>query len=1082
MTSNYLRYPDIRGDLVTFVAADDVWLAPASGGRAWRLSADNTPVENPVFSPDGSQVAWMSTRDGHQEVMVAPIVGGAQRRLTYFGAPRLLVLGWTADSRVLVATSVGEPNRRDWVASAVSLTGEVEALGYGPVSGLALHPDGPVALATPYSRPPALWKRYRGGTAPRLWLLNEGQWDRLLPDDTASLVSPGWVGNQLIFASDRAATFPDHASEQANLYAMDALGDRSVRQITRHSEAEGYVRDPRTDGSRVVYHSLGRLWVLDSLDAAPRRLDIELVGGLPSRAPLSISPTQQLTDWQIDQHGDASLIGWRGRVVWLPHRDGPARVLAGDSGVRRREPRIVPGSDAAVWAVTGPSGDDRLELLRVADPAATPVVLADGELGRVLDIAVDPEGRRAAVITHDGRILSVPLDGGAVTELATSPHGEASELAWSPDGRYLVWSQPAGTGEEIRQLMVASDGAAQPLTSGRFDDFSPRFTSDGKYLAFLSSRTFDPAYDEQVFDLGFVATIRPFLAPLDPLESLPFGPSIDGWRIGEPDDAPGPDTDPVKTEPPVRVTLGVDGFEERIAPFPVPSADYRDLQTAKDGVLWIRESAERGELGTTRAGAGEKTPDVIEFFSFVKRCAEVVVDKATQFAVSADGRRMVVRVDDSFSIVPADRKLSEPDDPDSVDVDLSRLRAIVDRPAEWRQMYVEAHRLMAQHYWRADMNGVDWDAVGARYAPVVDRIASHDDFTDVLWETVGELNTSHAYVMPPDGGGDGSLNVGHLGADFSRVPEGWRIDKILPGESSDPEARSPLRAAGVAAQVGDVLVAVDDQVVDARGPNALLLGAVNRPVSLTLKRGDVLRRVAAVPIASETALRYQGWVRGRTEYVAEQSGGRLGYVHVPDMVASGWAQFHRNLRPAMAADGVIVDIRNNSGGHTSQLVLGRVMQEVIGWDVVRHQDSVPYPSLGRRGPIVFVTNEHAGSDGDIIAAAAKETGVGPVVGVRSWGGVVGIDGRFDLVDGTEVTQPRFSFWFRNLGWDVENWGVDPDIVVEHSPADFGVADRQLDRAISELLDRLAHTPPAVPPALPEPRVRESRFDSQARRS
>ncbi len=1077
MAHNYLRYPDIHGDLLTFVAADDVWLAPVTGGRGWRLSADQVPVESPCFSPTGEHVAWMSTRDGHQEVYVAPTAGGDQRRLTWLASPRALVLGWTPEGRVVVASPAGQPTRRDWIARAVSLDGEVEELPYGPTSGLAFHPAGHVALVTPYSRPPAAWKRYRGGTAPRLWLQRSGaEWERLLRADTAGVASPSWVGDQLIFASDRAATFPDHTDEQANLWALDALGSGGLRQLTRHTIAEGYVRDPRTDGHRIVYHALGRVYVLDSLDDEPRRIPIELGGSLPTRAPRALKPTEALSQINPNETGDASVLEWRGKIVWLPHRDGPARILAGDASVRYREPRIVPGAEAVLW-VSDAGGGDRLEYLSVSDPAAEPRVVASAGLGRVLHLAVAPGGQRAAAITHDGRVLVCDIESGAVNEVGTSPHGEAVTPAWSPDGRFLVWSQPTGPEGSPHQLMVSAEGAAaESLTSGRFNDFDPNFSVDGLYLAFLSARTFDPAYDEHVFDMGFSAVVRPYLAPLDPAEPAPFGPSLDGWRISQPDDkdadkpsAKGAEGQAdTKPDLPPGPDLVVAGFEDRAVPFPVPSAEYADLQPAKDGFVWVRESPERGELGTARAGAGEKTPNVVEFYSFPKRACEVVVDKVSEVAVSQDGRLMVVRAEDAVTVVPTDQRVSE--DAEKVEVDLSRLRLTVDPRAEWRQMFAENHRLMAQHYWRADMNGVDWDAVGQRYRAIVDRLASHDDLVDLLWETVGELNSSHAYIMPPQPAGDQSRKLGLLGADFSKIDDGWRIDRILMGESSDPDARSPLRGPGVAVAEGDVLIAVDGVPIDSRGPNALLEGAVDKPVALTVRSGGTVRRTVVLPVASETPLRYQEWVKGRIDYVREHSDGRLGYVHIPDMVASGWAQLHRNLRAATAAEGLVVDVRGNSGGHTSELVLDRLVKRVLGWDLSRHMSPTPYPNMARRGPVVFITNEHAGSDGDIISAAVQELALGPVIGVRSWGGVIGIDGRFDLVDGTVVTQPRYSFWFNSSGWDVENWGVEPDIVVEHSPADYGSADHQLDRAIAEALDRLSRTPASVPPPLPEPRT------------
>ena len=326
-------------------------------------------------------------------------------------------------------------------------------------------------------------------------------------------------------------------------------------------------------------------------------------------------------------------------------------------------------------------------------------------------------------------------------------------------------------------------------------------------------------------------------------------------------------------------------------------------------------------------------------------------------------------------------------------------------------MFDETVRLMTDNFWREDMDGVDWAAAVDRYRPALARVASADDLVDLLWEVVGELNTSHAYVQPPTEPGDLTRRLGLLGADLSPADGAWRIDRILPGESSDPDARSPLRAAGVGAHEGDLIVAVGGEPVDPRfGPARSLIGAANQPIELTIRAaddGDEPRRVVVVPLASEETLRYQDWVRGRAAYVERHGRGRLGYVHIPDMMGIGWAQLHRALRRATEREGLIVDVRYNRGGHTSQLVIELLARRPIGWGLARGLDQPEtYPDNAPRGPVVFVTNEMAGSDGDIVNAAAQALGIGPVVGVRTWGGVVGIDGRFDLVDGTGVTQPR----------------------------------------------------------------------------
>ena len=1108
--SSYLRYPHIHDDLLTFVAADDVWLAPVSGGRAWRLTDDRQPVRNPRFSPDGTLVAFTSFKDGHPEAyVVATDQAAAPRRLTWWGARNTLVLGWTADGRVLVGSSAGETNVVHLVVKSIGLDGTVDVPPYGPAWGVAIGDGGRVVVSTPGSRPPALWKRYRGGTAPRLWMdrAGEGSWSRLLPDEAASLVDPMWVDGKLAFVSDRAASVPgstEVADGQANLWVFDDAAEPSAepRQVTAQGPDDGYVRDATTDGSRVVWHSRGRIIVLESLAGQPEPVDIVLPGAVP--APRRAEPTDRLTTPVPDHGGDASLIDWRGNAFWLTHRAGPARALVADSSVRIREPALL-GQTGFGVVVTDDGGVDSLEIHHLTGDQP-PRRLAGGELGRVLHVAVDPAGERLATISHDGRISLVDVEDGSVTSISTSTHGEAMSPSFSPDGRYLLWSQPSTVGAELHQLMlhdVVEGDEPVAVTSGTYHDHGPRFSRDGKHIVFLSERTFDPHYDAHEFALSFSGSTRPWLIPLSAEEPPPFGPHVDGWAITAGDDGDGDapaDTTPTasagNTEPtgveagtpaPGEAATGqqgsngssgptfdADGSEERAVPFPVPSRAYQRLETCDAGVLWIEVNDETGALGTRRAGVeGEPTPNRLRFWSWKTRQAETIVDAVTDYAVSGDGKHLVVRHQDSVVVVPSDRRVAD-GEPDRVAVDLSRLRFDIEPRVEWAQMFDETTRLMRDHYWRADMDGVDWDAVVERWRPVVAGLSSHDDLVDLLWEVVGELNTSHAYVAPAETPGDKARRLGLLGADLSPVDGGWRIDRILYGESSDPSSRSPLRAAGVGARVGDVIVAVDGTPVDpAFGPGPALIGAADKPIELTLARHGSSRRVVVVPLDDEEALRYQDWVRSRRDYVRSRAEGRLGYVHIPDMMSLGWAQFHRDFRHATKRDGLIVDVRYNRGGHTSQLVLARLSQKLVGWGQGRHYDQFEsYPDHSPRGPVVLVANEYAGSDGDIINAAAQAVGLGPTVGVRTWGGVVGIDGRFDLVDGTMVTQPRYAFWMDGKGWAVENHGVDPDVEVVHDPADFfGDADPQLDRAIAEALSALEREPAATPPSIPEPRVR-----------
>ena len=1059
-TSAYLRFPHVHGESVAFVAEDDVWLAPLDGGRAWRVSADNVPVTQPRISPDGTTVAWTSTRDGAPEVHVAPVDGGPAQRLTHWGSRGTRVGGWTPDGQVLALSAQGQASPRHTWAHAVPLDGgPATTLPYGPVGGVA-HGPHTVLLSAPMGREAAWWKRYRGGTAGRLWIDRDGAGDfvRLHEDLDGNIEHPVWAGDRIAFLSDHEGTGAVYSS----------LADGS--DLRRHTPLDGfYARHATGDGTRLTYTAGGELWLLDDLDGAePRRLDIRLGGPRVDLQPFPVSAGHWLGGAHPDHTARGSAVTVRGAVHWITHRSGPTRALAARPGVRARLPRTfrADGEEHAVW-VTDAEGDDALEFAPATGPApgATPRRLAAGRLGRVLGLAVAPDGGRVAVASHDGRVLLVERDSGEVREVDRAEDGDVTGLVFSPDSAWLAWSHPGP--RPLRQLRLANttDLSVTEATPLRFRDYSPTFTLDGKHLAFLSARSFDPVYDEHVFDLAFVGGSRPHLITLAATTPSPFGPQ----RHGRPFEAPDKDETPdSEGAPATRVDL--EGLADRIVPFPVEAARYSTLRAAKDGVLWLRHPV-RGVLGASRATPDDDDPEtVLERYDLAQQRIEHLASDAEHFAVSGDGKRVLLHTDGKLKVVPSDRRASADDSDTNVTVDLTRVRQTVDPAAEWRQMYDEAGRLMRDNFWRPDLSGVDWDAVLDRYRPLLDRLATHDDLVDLLWEVQGELGTSHAYVSPRGGYGHGDRQ-GLLGADISRHEDGsWRIDRILPAETSDPEARSPLAAPGVAVRAGDAVVAVSGRPVDpVTGPGPLLVGTAGKPVELTVlpSSGGDPRHAVVVPVADEDPLRYHAWVSDRRAYVHEHSDGRLGYLHVPDMQALGWAQIHRDLRVEVAREGLVVDVRDNRGGHTSQLVVEKLARRIVGWDVPRGMRPYSYPQDAPRGPVVAVANEFSGSDGDIVNAAIKALGIGPVVGTRTWGGVIGIDSRYRLVDGTLVTQPKYAFWLEGYGWDVENRGVDPDVEVVQRPQDHAAGrDPQLDEAIRLALQALERQPAKTPPGLP----------------
>jgi tricorn protease len=1067
--SSYLRYPHIARDLVTFAAEDDVWLASLSeaadgrGARARRLTADQAPLLHPRLNPSATHVAWTSTRDGSRslsrgavrEAYAVPVDGGPVSRLTYWGDRFATVRGWVSDTQVLVLSGTGQHSSMKTWAFAVPLSGPARRLGYGPAGDVAVR-DGAVLVGSALNgepAEPAHWKRYRGGAGGKIWYSPDGsRYTRIFADVGDNLVNPMFVGPRIVFLSDHEGT--------GALYS--ALPDGT--DLRRHTGlGQYYARNATTDGQRVVYQRAGEIWLLESLDAEPVRLDLRLSGVRSGRASYPVSARSQLGSFTLDSVGGVLAAEARGTVHWLPDPDEAARALLAEPGVRGRLPVVIPGAGAVACA-SDSGGEDGLDVIPADGSAARRI--GHGEFGRILELAVAPDGGTAAVACADGRLLTVALEGEpVVTEIARSTIEWVTGLAFSPDSALLAWSQPwrpdPGGASRIRLARLA-DGSVTDVTPPRFADSSPAFTLDGRYLAFLSNRAFDPVSDAHQVDLGFLPGVRPYLVTLLATTPSPFAPVLNGHPIEPEGHGEVPATESTGAVPPA-VGLDVTGLAERIVPFPVAAGRYDKLRAVRDGVVWL-ELPRAGELGETMIGADEQHPTRLVRYDLTQRKRSVEVEALDDYAVSADGTRLAYQIGESLEI----KQAGEPAEK-AVSVDLDRIRVTVDPPAEWTQMYHETWRLMRDNFWRADMGGVDWAAVGERYRPLLDRIGFPDDMHDVLRELQGETRTSHTGVLPPAAGGDPALVQGLLGADVERTGDGsWRIARILPGESSVIGARSPLAAPGVAAAPGDIVVAVDGRPVDHDlGPNALLAGKAEKPVELTLRCDGADRRAVVVPLASEHATRYYDMVARQRAAVREASGGRLGYLHISGTNSQGWADFHRDLYTEFQRDGLIADLRETQGGSFSQLVAEKLARRIIGWYVSRHEEEPQgYPFDAPRGPIVAITDEYAMSGGDVVIQALKSYGIATVVGTRTWGGVIGCYFN-QLLDGTWVTQPASALWFPGVGWGVENHGADPDVEVAIAPHDWAAGrDPQLDTAVRLALQALEQRrPPAAPPTV-----------------
>lgn len=1063
----YYRHPTIHGDRVVFVSEDDLWAVHADGGMASRLTANPGVQTTPRFSPDGSTLALVSRDEGRPDVWVMPADGAEARRLTFLGS-NAMVIGWNrAGSEVLVASDRGQPFA-GWlhVYRAPVDGGPVRPLGVGPAYAISFAPRGGGVVIARNAFDPARWKRYRGGRAGTLWVDRDGSGEfRELVSLAGNLASPMWIGRRIYFVSDHEG--------HGNLYSVTPSG----KGLERHTHHEGfYVRHPSTDGRRIVYHCGADLWVFDPRTGETRRVEVRIPSARPQRNRRFVDPGRFLETVDLHPGGHSLALTVRGGAYTMPAWEG-APLRHGPVSSHRQRLATWLADGTRIVTVTDESGEEALAIRSADGTGETRFIRRD--LGRIRTIDPAPAGpERLAVTNHRHQLHLVSVSRGTARLIHHSPYSWIEGTAWSPDGRWLAFSAAVSRTTHNLFLYDTRTGRTHQIDRPRFRDLRPAFDPGGKYLYFLSGRSFDPVADVYFHDYSFPRGVDPYLIPLTADIPSPFDP---GKREARP---PGAGSGTDGGDGPPEVAIDFDGIADRVVRIPVPDGRYARVSGGAGRILMLSFPV-TGTLGSQTLG-GNGPQGKVEAWDLTTDKLETVSEGISELGVTADGKVMVLRAGRRIRVVPTSWKSDQSgkDDPgrETGWVDLKRVRVEVRPVDEWRQMFTEAWRLQRDFFWTPDMGGVDWVEIHDRYLPLVDRVGCRSEFSDLLWEMQGELGTSHAYELGGDYRPEPSWSQGLLGADLEYRDGRWRIVRIPRGDSWNPKASSPLAAPGVGAAPGDIVVAVDGvEPTRTLGPDALLVDRAGTDVEVTLRRGRRRpRRVVIRTLESETPLRYRDWVERNRELVRERTGGRAGYLHIPDMMYQGFSEFHRGWEEEVDRDGLVVDVRFNRGGNVSQLLLERLVRRRLGWRVTRWRVPTPFPYDAPAGPMVCLTNEMAGSDGDIFSHTWKLHRLGPLIGTRTWGGVVGIWPQQSLVDGTLTTQPEFATWFTDVGFGVENYGTEPDIEVLITPQDYREGrDPQLERGIAELVAIIEERSDEVPsfaevPSVRPPRLRDGR--------
>jgi len=1066
-----LRFPDISGDRVAFCYAGDIWTAPATGGNATRLTAHPGLELFPKFSPDGKWIAFTGQYEGDEQVYVIPSEGGEPRQLTYYPArgpyaPRHgydnQVMGWAPDGTAILFRSLRDADgvRSEGRLYTVPQKGGIAKALPMPTSGAGdFSPDGKRIAYSPLFRDFRTWKRYEGGWAQDLYIYD------LATNDTKPFATtvrterdPMWIGNAVYFASDRDGTL--------NLYAYD-LASEAVTKLT--SSTTWDVRWPSSDEvSRIVYELDGELHVFDVRAKADKALSIFVPNDGVAKRPSRRSAEGNIEDFDLSPKGERAVVVARGDVFTVPIEKGPTRNLTDSSRAHDKWARWSPDGKRIAF-LSDRTGEDEVWLVDQA--GGKPEQVTSG--GQAMRYAAEwsADGSRLAFSDKDGKLYVVALADRKTVQIADDPRGMIRDYTWSPKGAYLAFSMNDPSGYRSLHVWSATDGQVHRVTNDVFNEYAPSWDPEGEYLYYQSERQFAPQISLIEWNYAGARMTGLFALTLKKDGKNPFPPPSDEVTPGDKKDeakddkatAPAeakekgekPKAEPEKKETPFRVDF--DGLGARVSPVPVDADNYQGVVAVKGSLLYVKADA-------PFYGRDPRSKATLVLYSIKDRKESTLAEGVDSWAVSRDGTKVLVRVDDALQLLDA-----KPDAKDKKTVSTKGL--VVDRvPAqEWAEIFDEVWRRYRDFFYVPNMHGYDWKAIGERYRALLPYVAHRSDLNYVLGEMVAELSIGHSYIE----GGDYEIpprpKVGLPGARFELDEKAgrYRIARIFQGQNEEETYRSPLTEVGVDAKVGDYVLEIDGVALGADDDPYRLLRYKTDPVTLTLGDRPALdgsRKTTYRPITSEESLLYLDFVTSARAKVGALTNGRAGYIHIPDMGSAGSYEFLKWFYPEAFKEGLVVDVRSNGGGNISQWVIEHLSRKLLGTRFGRI-DSLPstYPDVVVRGAKVCILNETSASDGDIFPYMFREAGLGPLIGKRSWGGVVGISGRGPLIDGGRVYVPEDGTNDQAGRWVIEGHGVDPDIVVENDPKSvIAGRDPQLERAVAELVKLMDAKPVPLP--------------------
>jgi tricorn protease len=1037
-----LRFPDIHGDQLVFSYAGDIWLASVDGQEPARRLTSHPGLEiYPKFSPDGTRIAFAGQYRGDEQVYVIDVKGGEPKQLSFYPVNGPLparwgtdhqVYGWSPDGKSVLFRSL-----RDVFGNGrlyrVSVDGGLPAALPMPRAGSGDYsPDGNRIVYSPLFRDFRTWKRYQGGWAQNLYIfdLANNQVEQIT-DHARTERDAMWLTAGIHFVSDRSGTL--------NLYRW---ADGEVTELTDSDSWD--IKWASSDGiSRIVYEIAGTIGLFDTASGAETLLDITVPDDHVRRSKRRMEVADNIEDFEVSPDGNRAVITARGDVFTVPVEHGVTRNLTQRGDAHDREAAWSPDGKYVAF-ISDRNGEEQLFIVD-QDGGAVRQLSSPNE-NRLYRPRWSPDSQYIAFYDHTGVLRIADLKG-KHTQVYDSPYHVSTDYAWSPDSKWIAFSRHQhDNNNDVLSVWSMDDGEVRDVTDGMFNAFSPSFSPDGKHLYYVSTRQFAPQIG--AFEWNYVGNRENgiYALALTAEAGNPFLPRNDEVAIKEEKDKNDKkgDKDEEDEDKEVTVAIDFDGLAQRVIRVPIDEDNINSVLALEDRILYVTS-------GSFYYGRESDVQTTLRSFDPEERESEAVIENVQGLAISADGKYAIARINGGMKRY----EIADPKEPK----DINTANLIVYRaPAEeWPVIFDEVWRRFRDYFYVPNLHGYDWVALYDQYRPLVNDVSTREDLNTLIGEMIAELNVGHAYIAGGDLQAPKRSSAALLGTRFEAHRGKYRIAHIYPGQNEETKYRSPLTEVGVDVNVGDYLLAIDGrELTTSDNPYDLLTDRGNQPVELTVNSKpsmDGARTVLVDGIGDETNLVYLEWVQNNHRYVAEKTDGKVGYLHIPNMGASGIYEFIKWFYPQIRRQGLIVDVRSNGGGNVSQMIIRRLMQKPLAFGFQAHSDwSNTYPATAFNGPMVSLINEDSASDGDIFPYFFREAGLGPLIGKKTWGGTVGISGHGPTIDGGQVFVPEFGLGQPGKGWIIEGRGVSPDIEVSNDPA--GDQDAQLDRGIAEVMQRV----------------------------